>query len=47
LTETDIDGDFGPTTNGAVIRFQTDKGLDVDGLVGSGTRAALKTAYGI
>lgn len=47
LTENDIDGDFGPTTNNAVIRFQTDKGLDVDGLVGSGTRAALKTAYGI
>ena len=47
LTANDIDGAFGPTTNGAVIRFQTDKGLDVDGLVGSGTRSALKTAYGI
>ncbi len=46
LTANDIDGDFGPTTNNAVIRFQTDKGLDVDGLVGSGTRTALKTAYG-
>ena len=47
LTANDIDGDFGPTTNNAVTRFQTDKGLDVDGLVGSGTRSALKAAYGI
>ncbi len=47
LTANDIDGDFGPTTNNAVTRFQTDKGLDVDGFVGSGTRSALKTAYGI
>lgn len=46
LTESDIDGDFGPTTYGAVISFQRDKGLDVDGLVGSGTRTALKNAYG-
>lgn len=47
LTEGDIDGSFGPTTNSAVLQFQTDKSLDVDGLVGSGTRSALKTAYGI
>lgn len=47
LTANDIDGAFGPTTNNAVTRFQTDKGLDVDGLVGSGTRGALKSAYGI
>ena len=46
LTESDIDGDFGPTTYNAVISFQRDNGLDVDGLVGSGTRTALKTAYG-
>ncbi len=46
LTYNDIDGAFGPTTNNAVRQFQTDKNLAVDGLVGSGTRAALKTAYG-
>lgn len=47
LKESDIDGDFGPTTLSAVKKFQTDKNLTVDGLVGSGTRAALKNAYGI
>lgn len=46
LKESDIDGDFGPTTYNAVVSFQKDKGLDVDGLVGSGTRTALKNAYG-
>lgn len=46
LKESDIDGSFGPTTLSAVKEFQTDKRLDVDGLVGSGTRGALKTAYG-
>lgn len=47
LKESDIDGDFGPTTLSAVKKFQTDKSLEVDGLVGSGTRTALKNAYGI
>lgn len=46
LKESDIDGSFGPTTLAAVEKFQTDKNLDVDGLVGPGTRGALKTAYG-
>ncbi len=46
IKESDIDGSFGPTTLSAVQKFQTDKNLDVDGLVGSGTRGALKTAYG-
>lgn len=46
LKESDIDGSFGPTTLSAVKKFQTDKNLDVDGLVGSGTRGALKSAYG-
>lgn len=46
LKESDIDGSFGPTTLSAVEKFQTDKKLEVDGLVGSGTRGALKSAYG-
>lgn len=45
LRESDIDGSFGPTTLSAVKDFQTDKNLDVDGLVGSGTRGALKEAW--
>ena len=43
LNESDIDGDFGPTTLKAVKQFQTDAGIDVDGVVGSGTRTALKS----
>ncbi len=46
LNESDIDGSFGPTTLSAVRKFQTDNNLDVDGLVGSGTRTALKSEYG-
>ncbi len=46
LTASDIDGSFGPTTLNAVKSFQTDKSITVDGLVGSGTRTALKNAYG-
>ena len=46
LKESDIDGSFGPTTLSAVKEFQTDEKLDVDGLVGSGTRGALKATYG-
>ncbi|MBR4286655.1 MAG: SH3 domain-containing protein [Clostridia bacterium] len=45
LKASDVDGDFGPTTLTAVKAFQSDKGLTVDGLVGSGTRGQLKTAY--
>ena len=41
LKSTDVDGDFGPTTLSAVKKYQTDKGLDVDGVVGSGTRGQL------
>ena len=41
LSSGDIDGDFGPTTLSAVKKYQTDKGLDVDGVVGSGTRGQL------
>jgi len=43
--ESDIDGDFGPTTLAAVKKYQTDKTLDVDGIVGSGTRTQLKSDY--
>ena len=44
LNESDIDGDFGPTTLNAVKQFQTDSGIAVDGVVGSGTRTALKNS---
>lgn len=46
LKASDIDGAFGPTTYNAVVKFQTDYSLDVDGLVGSGTRGELKKQYG-
>jgi hypothetical protein len=36
-----IDGDFGGETEIAVRRFQRDRGLDADGIVGSGTWRAL------
>lgn len=39
-----IDGDFGAGTEVAVARFQRDQKLDVDGLVGPGTWAALDKA---
>lgn len=35
------DGSFGPETRKAVIAFQTDRGLLVDGIVGPQTAAAL------
>ena len=39
-----IDGDFGPATEDAVKAFQHDKGLEVDGIVGEKTYAALDKA---
>jgi peptidoglycan hydrolase-like protein with peptidoglycan-binding domain/DNA invertase Pin-like site-specific DNA recombinase len=39
-----IDGRFGPLTKAAVTRFQARQRLMVDGLVGSQTRAALRSA---
>lgn len=36
-----IDGDFGPGTEVAVARFQREQRLDIDGIVGPGTWAAL------
>lgn len=47
LSSGDIDGDFGPTTLSAVKKYQTDKGLDVDGVVGSGTRGQLIKDYNV
>ena len=40
-----IDGDFGKATHASVIQFQTDHQLEVDGIVGLITRAALKSEY--
>jgi len=37
----DIDGDFGPITNDAVLQYQRSRGLDVDGQVGDQTWGAL------
>jgi peptidoglycan hydrolase-like protein with peptidoglycan-binding domain len=37
-----IDGDFGPNTNRAVRRLQSQGGLLVDGIVGPSTRSALR-----
>ena len=39
-----VDQDFGPATELAVKRFQRDKDLDVDGIVGPMTWDALKDA---
>lgn len=47
LKESDIDGDFGPTTLAAVKSYQTDRKLDVDGIVGSGTRGQLIKDYNV
>ncbi|WP_392673476.1 N-acetylmuramoyl-L-alanine amidase [Streptomyces sp. LN785] len=42
-TTVDVDGSFGPTTVTAVRSYQTSRGLPVDGVVGSGTWAALQS----
>ncbi len=41
----DEDGIFGPATEAAVLSFQEDQGLLVDGIVGAETMAALQEAY--
>lgn len=40
-TINNIDGDFGPETETAVKKFQTDRGLEVDGIIGETTYKAL------
>jgi peptidoglycan hydrolase-like protein with peptidoglycan-binding domain len=42
----DVDGEFGPLTEDAVIAFQNDKGLEADGVVGSQTKEALGAGGG-
>ena len=41
LRETELDGDFGVITLGAVLAFQLEHGLSVDGICGPETRSAL------
>lgn len=41
LRKTEIDGDFGKITLGAVCAFQLERGLTVDGICGPATQAAL------
>ncbi|MDP8929213.1 MAG: peptidoglycan-binding protein [Actinomycetota bacterium] len=40
----DVDGDFGPGTEGVVKKFQGEKGLEVDGIIGPQTWSAAWTA---
>lgn len=41
FTGDDVDGAFGESTNNAVIGFQSSRGLDADGIVGTNTWRAL------
>jgi peptidoglycan hydrolase-like protein with peptidoglycan-binding domain len=39
-----VDGDYGPSTQSALEKFQTSKGLTPDGVLGPATLAALQKA---
>ena len=39
----DVDGRFGPLTEKAVKKFQSNMGIDVDGIVGPQTRGKMRT----
>jgi peptidoglycan hydrolase-like protein with peptidoglycan-binding domain len=39
-----VDGDYGPSTQSALEKFQTAKGLTPDGVLGPATLAALQKA---
>lgn len=41
LRKSEIDGDFGVITLGALLAFQFEHGLDVDGICGEATKAAM------
>lgn len=41
LRKSEVDGDFGTITLGALLAFQFEHDLDVDGLCGPATKAAL------
>jgi len=38
-----LDGDFGPGTHSAILKFQKDRGLECDGIAGQATIQALKS----
>ena len=42
-----VDGDFAPATRRQVILFQTDQGLEADGIAGPATMARLEALSGV
>jgi predicted chitinase len=42
----EVDGDFGPLTENAVTAFQRSRGLEIDGIAGPATLAALGLTFG-